>query len=191
MRLNIRQRLTRPIGRAVIALSFVLAALPVNAAAPGGGSSALTFGTSTVDFRSSAIEFPSQTTSAGTESAETVEVTVPADVLFDFDKADIRPAAQPALHELAVLLKEQARGAVTVTGHTDAVGDPAYNQNLSERRSAAVKTWLISREGLGSLAMTTSGAGARQPVAPNKRPDGSDDPDGRQLYRRVTVVFRK
>ena len=188
MRLNIRQRLPRTTGRAVIAVSFALAALPV-IAATGGGSSALTFGVSTVNFGSSAIAFNSQY--IRTESAGTVEVTVPADVLFDFDKANVRPAAQPALHELAVLLKEQARGAVTVTGHTDGVGDPAYNQNLSERRSAAVKTWLVSREGLGSLAITTSGAGARQPVAPNKRPDGSDDPDGRQLNRRVTVVFRK
>jgi outer membrane protein OmpA-like peptidoglycan-associated protein len=188
MRLEVRQRLTRTIGRAVIAVSFVLAALPVNAAG-GGSSSAITFGTSKIDFGSSAIAFPSQY--IRTESAGTVEVTVPADVLFDFDKADIRPAAQPALHELAVLLKEHARGAVTVTGHTDSVGDPTYNQNLSERRAAAVKTWLVGREGLGSLAMTTSGAGARQPVAPNKRPDGSDDPEGRQLNRRVTVVFRK
>jgi len=170
-------------------MSFALVALPVIAASAGGGSGALTFEVRTIDFGSSAVSFHSQYTS--TETATTVEVTMPADLLFDFDKADIRPTAQPALHELAVLLNEKARGEVTVTGHTDGVGDPAYNQRLSERRSEAVKTWLVSHEGIGSLAMTTSGAGARQPVAPNKRPDGSDDPDGRQLNRRVTVVFCK
>lgn len=173
---------------AACALAIGGAAVSVLAAA-GGRSMALHFGSTQLNFVSIPIAFPSHY--IRTETAGTVEVTVPADVLFDFDKADIRPAAQPALQELAVLLKEKARGSVTVTGHTDGVGEAAYNQKLSERRAAAVKAWLVGREGLGSLPITTSGAGARQPVAPNAKPDGSDDPDGRQLNRRVTVVFRK
>jgi outer membrane protein OmpA-like peptidoglycan-associated protein len=174
---------------AACALSVGGAALSVLAAGAGGSSSALNFGSTQLNFSSTSIAFPSQY--IRTETAGTVEVTVPADVLFDFDKADIRAAAQPALQELAILLKEKARGAVTVTGHTDGIGEAAYNQKLSERRAAAVKAWLVGREGLGSMPITTSGAGARQPIAPNAKPDGSDNPDGRQLNRRVTVVFRK
>jgi outer membrane protein OmpA-like peptidoglycan-associated protein len=164
------------------------AALSSSASGRGGSSAALSFGSTQLNFASASLAFPSQY--IRTETAESVEVTVPADVLFDFDKADIRAAAQPALQELGVLLKEKARKSVTVTGHTDGLGEANYNQKLSERRAAAVKTWLAGREGV-RLPISTSGAGARQPVAPNKHADGSDNPDGRQLNRRVTVVFRK
>lgn len=135
------------------------------------------------------IRFP--TSLDRTETASEVQVVLPADVLFDFDRADIRPAAAETLREVAALIRDKARGPVAVTGHTDALGADAYNQRLSERRAAAVKAWLATREGLGGTRFTTAGQAARDPVAPNRRPDGSDDPEGRQLNRRVVLTIRR
>jgi outer membrane protein OmpA-like peptidoglycan-associated protein len=149
----------------------------------------LSFPAGTLSFPAGTIAFPSNLTT--TETASTIEVTLSADVLFDFDKADIRVEAQKPLHEVAQLLREKARGTVTIQGYTDALGNDAYNQRLSERRAAAVKTWLVTREGLSAMPFATAGFGARNPVAPNRKPDGSDNPEGRQLNRRVTLIIRK
>jgi outer membrane protein OmpA-like peptidoglycan-associated protein len=143
--------------------------------------------TATVTFPVGAVNFPSGP--VHTETATTVEVTLPADILFDFDKADIRPAARSALHEVAQLMREQAHGPVTIQGYTDALGGDSYNQRLSERRAAAVKLWLIANEGLLKVPLNTQGFGARGPA--NRKPDGSDDPEGRQLNRRVTFIIPK
>ena len=143
----------------------------------------------TLHFNVIALTFP--TALLRTETSTTIEVTLPADILFDFDKSDIRPEAQSALHELAILLREKARGAVTIHGFTDGLGTDAYNQQLSERRAASVKSWLAKREGLAQMPFAVSGFGARNPVAPNRNPDGTDNPEGRQMNRRVTVIFRK
>ena len=127
------------------------------------------------------------------ETATEVRMELAADVLFDFDKADILPKAQSALKQVADVIREKAkgRGAVTIEGHTDAKGSDAYNQRLSERRAEAVKSWLATREGLKDVSFTTRGFGATKPVAPNKKRDGSDDPEGRQKNRRVEIVVKK
>ena len=67
----------------------------------------------------------------------------------------------------------------------------SYNQRLSERRAASVKNWLIAKDGLTSIHFETEGFGARNPVAPNTKPDGSDNPDGRQKNRRVEIIVEK
>lgn len=149
----------------------------------------LDFQSGPLAFPSAAVVFPSGP--AETETATTIEITLPADVLFDFDKADIRPDAQKPLHEVAELVRQKAHGPVEIQGYTDALGSDAYNQKLSERRAASVKTWLVTREGLSLVRFTTVGFGPRNPVAANRKPDGSDDPDGRQLNRRVTLIIRK
>lgn len=160
---------------------------------PGGAvnfpSSSLSFPQGAISFPGSAIGFPSSLIRA--ETAATIEVILPADVLFDFDKADLRPLAETALRELATIIRDKARGPVTIQGYTDALGKDDYNQKLSERRAAAVKAWLVMREKLTAGSLVASGFGARNPVAPNRKPDGSDDPAGRQLNRRVTILIRK
>ncbi len=153
------------------------------------GQSTLTFPSSEFGFPASTISFPSSITS--TETAAVLEVILPADILFDFDKADIRPVAEPTLRELAQIIREKARGAVTINGYTDAMGSDAHNQRLSVQRAAAVKAWLVAREKVNGNTLATTGFGARNPVAPNRKPDGTDDPEGRQLNRRVTVLIRR
>ncbi len=125
------------------------------------------------------------------ESATEVRIELAADVLFDFDKADILPKAQATLKQAADMIREKAKGTVRIEGHTDAKGSDSYNQKLSERRAAAVKSWFVQKEGLGNVPFVAEGFGATKPVAPNKKLDGSDDPDGRQKNRRVEIIIKK
>jgi outer membrane protein OmpA-like peptidoglycan-associated protein len=125
------------------------------------------------------------------ESATEVRIELAADVLFDFDKAEIKPQAAAALKKAAAVLREKAKGPVRIEGHTDSKGSDDYNQRLSQRRAAAVQTWLVKREGLTRLQFGTAGLGASRPVTPNTNPDGSDNPDGRQRNRRVEIIAGK
>ena len=123
------------------------------------------------------------------QTATETRIELPADILFDFDKSDIRSSAADALKQVGGILREHAKGVVRIEGHTDSKGTPAYNQKLSERRADAVRQWLAEREGLTSLKFTIQGFAATHPVASNTKPDGSDDPEGRQKNRRVEIVF--
>jgi outer membrane protein OmpA-like peptidoglycan-associated protein len=120
-----------------------------------------------------------------------IRIAMSADVLFDFDKADVKKDATPSLEKVVTVLKSYPRSEVTIEGHTDAKGLEPYNQKLSERRASSVRQWLVVKGGLGSMHFLTSGYGAKQPVAPNLKPDGSDNPEGRQKNRRVEIVVRK
>jgi outer membrane protein OmpA-like peptidoglycan-associated protein len=119
------------------------------------------------------------------ESALEVTVSLPADVLFDFDKSDIRPDAAAALARLATVIRAYPAGRAEIQGHTDAKGDAAYNQRLSERRAEAVKRWLVEREKITADHLATRGFGKGRPVA-----DNATDA-GRQKNRRVEVVVQK
>jgi outer membrane protein OmpA-like peptidoglycan-associated protein len=112
---------------------------------------------------------------------------VRSDFLFDFDRADLRPEAAPALDQLAQRIAATDQTAV-VEGHTDGKGTDAYNQTLSERRAASVRDALVQR-GLRFAQLAVRGFGKTRAVAPNQNPDGSDDPEGRQKNRRVEVVL--
>jgi outer membrane protein OmpA-like peptidoglycan-associated protein len=124
------------------------------------------------------------------ETATETRIALSADVLFDFDKADILPKAQATLHQVAIFIRTNSGGRpVNVEGHTDSKGGEQYNQRLSERRADAVRGWLVQREGLKEVKFLSRGFGATRPVVPNAKPDGSDDPDGRQKNRRVEIVL--
>jgi len=125
------------------------------------------------------------------ETATEIRIELAADVLFDFDKAEIRPEAQQALKQAANVIREKAKGAVRIEGHTDGKGSDSYNQKLSERRANAVKEWLVRKEGLKNITFAAQGFGAKQPVARNTKPDGSDDPEGRRKNRRVEITMKK
>jgi outer membrane protein OmpA-like peptidoglycan-associated protein len=111
---------------------------------------------------------------------------VGSDFLFDFDRADVRPEAGPTLDEIATRLAAQKQ-AIMIEGHTDAKGTESYNQTLSEKRAIQVRASLSSR-GVPIERLNIRGYGKTRPVAQNERPDGSDDPEGRQKNRRVEVV---
>jgi len=124
------------------------------------------------------------------ETEKEVRVVIAADVLFDFGQAMIRPDASSALKQAAAVIRKH-RGTVRIEGHTDSKGDSAYNMRLSNQRATAVETWLVQNEGFDTAIFSTHGFGATHPVAPNAKPDGSDNPEGRQLNRRVELVMAK
>ena len=123
---------------------------------------------------------------ARTTPEQAIVVDLPADVLFDFDKATLRPDATRPLRKAADLIASYPDAPISVTGHTDSKGDDAYNAALSVRRAATVAGWIKSNSG---RAVASRGLGERQPIAPNAKPDGADDPDGRQRNRRVEIVI--
>jgi outer membrane protein OmpA-like peptidoglycan-associated protein len=125
------------------------------------------------------------------ETATEVRIDLAADVLFDFDKANLLPKAQQTLAQAANIIRDKAKGSVRIDGYTDAKGSDAYNQRLSERRAAAVETWFKTQGNLRSITFLPRGFGAKNPVAPNTKADGSDDPEGRKKNRRVEIVIQK
>ena len=114
-------------------------------------------------------------------------VSLPSDVLFDFDKSNIRPDAEATLSQLSEVLITMHERRVEITGHTDSKGSDEYNDKLSIRRANSVKAWL--KENGVTSKMTTAGKGERSPVAPNQTASGADDPNGRQKNRRVELVI--
>lgn len=116
-------------------------------------------------------------------------LTLPDDILFDFDRADLRASALPVLRELAALIRAERPQRVRIEGHTDAMGSEAYNLELGRRRAEAVRDHLVRRHRLDAALFVVERFGENRPVAPNARPDGRDDPEGRQKNRRVEVVL--
>ncbi|MGH7567240.1 MAG: OmpA family protein, partial [Gemmatimonadota bacterium] len=119
-----------------------------------------------------------------------IRIALSADVLFDFDRSDIKQEAEPSLRNVATILKEKPDARVSIEGHTDGKGADAYNQTLSEARAASVKQWLVTNAQVNGANITTRGWGKSRPIAENTKPDGSDDPEGRAKNRRVEIVVR-
>lgn len=111
-----------------------------------------------------------------------------SDVLFDFDKAELKPEAVPVLEKAAEIIRAKGKGAVAVTGHTDSKGDDAYNRKLSLARAETVKKWFVDK-GLTN-EFTVAGKGETDPVAENENSDGSDNPEGRAKNRRVGILVK-
>lgn len=102
-----------------------------------------------------------------------------ADVLFDFDRFNIKPEFEGVLTEIAEMITA-AQEQVTIEGHTDSVGSAAYNMALGQRRADSVATFLGS-QGVPASDMTTVSYGETRPIAPN------DTAEGRALNRRVEI----
>jgi len=165
---------------------------------PGGAAAATTAQEPPVEPRVRQLEYRSRElvfSSRALDGSERVvegagekTVTLAADVLFAFDRADLAPEALARLDELAAELDDLGPRTVTVTGYTDGRGEPAYNLDLSQRRAESVRTALAERVG-GGFTFEVEGRGESDPVAPNEKPDGSDNPEGRAVNRRVVIQF--
>jgi outer membrane protein OmpA-like peptidoglycan-associated protein len=104
-------------------------------------------------------------------------------VNFDFDKAEIRPDAQPVLDEAIRILKRAKTVRVIAEGHTDSVGSDQYNEKLSLRRAEAVRDYLVAG-GIDPARVEVKGFGESQPVASNETDDGRAQ--NRRVELRVT-----
>lgn len=110
-------------------------------------------------------------------------------VLFDFDKSDIRSGAADTLGLVLNALQDHPDLVVEVRGHTDALGKNDYNQKLSEKRAQSATNWLISK-GIAKERLIAKGYGKLEPIADNDV-NGNDNPDGRQQNRRVEFKIIK
>jgi len=93
------------------------------------------------------------------------KITLDSKVLFDFDKAVLKPEGKAAIDSQVVgkLAQIQKLEVVLVTGHTDRLGTDAYNQKLSQRRADTVRDYLVSK-GVDKAKIETIGLGEKQPV---------------------------
>ena len=115
----------------------------------------------------------------------TEKVTIDLEVLFETDKAIVRPDYYSKISELAEFTKKYPNTVVTIEGHTDSRGKDGYNQALSQRRVDAVKSVLINQFGVSAERLNAVGYGESQPRASN------DTVEGRQLNRRVVAVVEE
>ena len=104
------------------------------------------------------------------------------DVLFDLDKADLKPGANRVMDRLAAFLKDHEERSILVEGFTDSTGAEDYNMQLSERRARSVRQALMDR-GIAGDRIEVRGYGEQFPVATN------ETIAGRQQNRRVEIVF--
>jgi outer membrane protein OmpA-like peptidoglycan-associated protein len=111
-------------------------------------------------------------------------ITLNNDVLFDVDRAELKPGAMSEIHQLAQALNTDPERKVRVEGHADSTGSDAYNLDLSKRRADAVAAALIS-DGVDPSRVTAQGFGESMPVATNA------NEAGRQQNRRVEIVVQQ
>ena len=103
-------------------------------------------------------------------------------ILFDVDSDRIRPESTPTLEEIGEMLEDHADLRIAIEGHTDSDGDDAHNQELSEKRAAAVRNFLIATYGIDGSRLEFAGFGETNTAASN------DTPEGKQQNRRVELV---
>ena len=117
------------------------------------------------------------------------KVTLAADALFDFNKADLRAEGKAKLDKLAGDIKGIKLEVIIAVGHADRFGTDAYNQKLSEKRAEAVKAYLVSK-GVEPIRVYTEGKGKKQPITKAdqcKGPKSKKVVDCLQPDRRVEI----
>lgn len=115
------------------------------------------------------------------DSARGVVITL-GDVLFDFNKSDIKPAAVSHLAKLATFLNTNIDRDITIEGHTDSIGSNEFNLLLSQRRADAIKNYLVG-QGVADGRIQTAGKGSLLPVIDNTTAAN------REQNRRVEVII--
>ncbi len=113
---------------------------------------------------------------------EGIKITFDSGLMFDLNKSNLSAVTETNLTELASTLKKYDDTNILIEGHTDASGTNKYNQDLSERRAASVRSFLMAQN-ISSQRMTATGYGEAQPIASNKTESGS------QQNRRVEVAI--
>lgn len=107
---------------------------------------------------------------------------------FEYDRAELHPRALKQLEVIAALMKADPSKKLRIAGHTDEKGEDDYNIRLSRGRAEAVKQQLAAL-GVPAAQVETTGLGKAQPLSPNKKSDGSDDPEGRSHNRRAEIYL--
>lgn len=116
-----------------------------------------------------------------TQTPRGVLITSDERILFNTGESAITSDGQVYIERLSKILKEKAKGDVSVEGHTDNVGDLKYNMRLSEARAQSVKSALV-KNGIVANRISAKGLGFSKPAADN------NTENGRQLNRRTDIL---
>ena len=111
-------------------------------------------------------------------------------VFFDFDKWELRPESFLELNRVVKLLTDNPAIEIEMSAHTDSHGSDEYNFKLSDNRARSVMEYILAK-GIAPHRIRSQGYGETVPVAPNANADGSDNPENRQLNRRVEFTILK
>lgn len=108
-------------------------------------------------------------------------------LLFDFGKSLLKPEAKVQLNRLALILSENNKYRVEFKGHTDNIGTPEFNQELSEKRAESAANYIKGRS-VSAERIKVSSYGMEVPIAKNQK-SGKDCPQGRKFNRRVEIFI--
>jgi outer membrane protein OmpA-like peptidoglycan-associated protein len=111
-----------------------------------------------------------------------LRVGMTGETAFEVDSDRIKPAFDSTMDRIAAIVKKYGKTELVVAGHTDSTGSVEYNQQLSERRAAAVQNYLEA-QGVVPQRITASGYGKSRPIASN------ETEEGRRLNRRVDITI--
>lgn len=123
------------------------------------------------------------------DTARGLAFDLSGDALFEFNQAGLRAEAAPSLQKLADLIRLMKKP-VRLSIHTDNKGNLDYDKKLTEYRANTLKAALVQR-GIRAASIQSAGYGQTRPKAANANPDGSDNPKGREINRRVEVLIAK
>ena len=121
----------------------------------------------------------------GPLSAETAPILMPTDLLFDYDQDTLRVEALASLEKLGTLIRRNPQASFLIEGHSDSFGAEIYNLELSRRRAATVKAWLITKMNIPPDRIAARGFGTSRLLAP-----ASGTIEEQQINRRVEIVIR-
>jgi len=117
---------------------------------------------------------------------ETPKDVVLRGIPFAFNDRTVRPEFLSELNETVRILNDNPTLSVLIEGYADAVGSESFNLRLSRARAEAVRDYLVA-SGIAADRLRVVGRGEIEPLAPNARDDGSDNPEGRAVNRRVEL----
>ena len=108
-------------------------------------------------------------------------------LLFDFGKSSLKPDSKLILNHLTTILNQNGKYQVEFKGHTDNIGSPEINQELSEKRTESVAQY-VQFKALSAERIKQTSYGMEMPIAKNQR-KGKDCPEGRRFNRRVEIII--
>lgn len=111
-------------------------------------------------------------------------------IFYDYKSTDVNEASAKELDKLAIILQKNKAIGIELFSHTDSIGSDEYNYRLSHERAQKARQYVISK-GVNSNKITAKGMGEKVPVAPNTKPDGTDNPEGRAKNRRTDFKIIK
>jgi outer membrane protein OmpA-like peptidoglycan-associated protein len=121
------------------------------------------------------IDFPVNSQASVSTMEQTLASKKPVQIYgiyFDFNSATMKPESEAVLTQISDILRKNPDWKLSVSGHTDNIGEASLNQSLSERRAAAVKNELVTRYNISPGRLTTEGYGASRPIETNSTVEG-------------------